>query len=60
MVSVLERLGEAGLKVKQSKCQIFHREVAFLGHVVLGQGIATDQDKIRVVRDWPPLCVWKR
>lgn len=55
---VLQRLGEAGLKVKPSKCQLFKQEVAILGQVVSGQGIATDLDKFRVVREWPPpTCV---
>lgn len=34
LVSVLRGLGKAGLKVKPNKCQLFHREVAFLGQVV--------------------------
>lgn len=51
---MLQRLGEAGLRVKSSKCQLFRKEMTFLGHAVLGRGIATDPEKIRVVWDWPP------
>lgn len=42
---VLLSLGNAGLRVKPSKCQLFRREVAFLRHMVSGHGIATDSDK---------------
>lgn len=56
--SVLRSLGNTGLKVKPSKCQLFKWEVTFLGHVVSGQGITTDLEKIRVVQDWQdPTCV---
>lgn len=42
------------LKIKRSKCQLFLREVAFLGLVVSGHGIESDPGKIQVVQDWPP------
>ena len=32
--SVLDRLGEAGLKLKAKKCQLFQEEIPFLGHIV--------------------------
>ena len=55
---VLERLQAAGLKLKPSKCSILQRRVAFLGHIVSSEGIATDPEKIRAVMDWPvPGCV---
>lgn len=53
-MSVLWRLGNAGLKFQPSKFQLFCWEVAFLGHVVSGQGIATDPEKIWMVQDLPP------
>ena len=31
---VLDRLGEAGLKLKAKKCQLFQEEIPFLGHIV--------------------------
>ena len=39
---VFERLRQAGLKLKPSKCAFFQREVRYLGHVVSKEGIATD------------------
>ena len=50
------RLSEAGLKLKPKKCSLFQKEVAYLGHVVSDQGIATDPEKTRKVSEWPTLC----
>ena len=49
----LLRMRVAGLTVNLSKCQFFKKQVRFLGHVVSGQGLATDPDKVQKVRDWP-------
>lgn len=51
--AVFERLEGAGLKLKPSKCQLFARQVNFLGHVVSGSGIQADPEKTRVVANWP-------
>ena len=50
---VLERLREAGLRLKPSKCHIAKKEVEYLGYVVSGEGIAADQKKVLAVRDFP-------
>ena len=50
---VLERLRDANLKLKPSKCSLFRQSVTFLGHVVSHSGIYTDPAKIKAVRDWP-------
>jgi len=50
---VLTKLREAGLKLKPSKCSLLQKQVSFLGHVVYGEGIRTDPEKVRVVTDWP-------
>jgi len=49
---VLERLRGAGLKLKPSKCALLQSEVKYLGHVVSRNGVATDPEKVRAVRDW--------
>ena len=49
----LFRLRAAGLTLNISKCQFFRKEVKFLGHVISGQGMATDPEKVRKVTDWP-------
>ena len=51
--SVLCKLQDAGLKLKPRKCQLFKKEVEYLGHIVSASGIKTDPKKIQAVRDWP-------
>ena len=46
-------LGEAGLKLKAKKCQLFQEEIPFLGHIVSAAGIGADPAKCQQVRDWP-------
>ena len=50
---VLIRLGGASLKLKPKKCHLFQKKVAYLGHVVSEEGISTDPDKIKSVKEWP-------
>jgi hypothetical protein len=50
---VFQRLRVAGLKLKPKKCAFFQREVAFLGHVVNGEGVHTDPEKVRKIAEWP-------
>ena len=50
---VFQRLRSAGLKLKVSKCNMVRDSVQFLGHIVSGDGIATDPDKIIKVQEWP-------
>ncbi|KAK9145104.1 hypothetical protein Sjap_005007 [Stephania japonica] len=50
--SVLTTLREHRLYAKFSKCEFWMKEVKFLGHVISGQGISVEGDKIRAVIDW--------
>ncbi len=50
---VLERFAQAGLKLKPPKCQLFKKEVEFLGHVVNEHGVHTDPRKIECIKNWP-------
>ena len=49
---VLLRLRGAGLKLKPSKCEMLQRRVRYLGHKVGDDGVSTDPEKVRVVREW--------
>ena len=51
--AVLTKLEEAGLKLKPRKCQLFAREVEYLGFIISNKGIKTDPKKIEVVKNWP-------
>ncbi|GJZ88234.1 putative reverse transcriptase domain-containing protein [Tanacetum coccineum] len=49
---VLELLKKEKLYAKFSKCEFWLREVQFLGHVINGNGIYVDPNKIEVVKNW--------
>ena len=51
--TVLARFAQAGLKLKSQKCQLFKKEVDFLGHVINEHGIHTNPQKIECVKIWP-------
>ena len=51
---VFDRLTQANLKLKPSKCSLCQRSVDFLGHVVSEQGIAMQDAKISAITEWPP------
>ena len=50
----METLREKKLYVKLSKCDFWLKEVSFLGHIVLAEGISVDPIKIEVVVNWKP------
>ncbi len=50
---VFEVLRQAGLTLRADKCQFFRTSVTFLGHVISEEGIRTDPNKVRAVKDWP-------
>ncbi|XP_070018160.1 uncharacterized protein [Nicotiana sylvestris] len=50
---VLQSLREQKLYAKFSKCEFWLESVAFLGHVVSGEGIKVDPKKIEAVQSWP-------
>ncbi|KAK3524880.1 hypothetical protein QTP86_011083 [Hemibagrus guttatus] len=45
LAQVFERLRQADLKLKPTKCCLFRRQVAYLGHIVSERGITTDPRK---------------
>ena len=51
--AVLQKLREAGLRLKPSKCALCRESVSYLGHVVSRDGVATDPDKTSRVSSWP-------
>jgi hypothetical protein len=50
---VLEAYEKAGLKLQPAKCQLFQREIEYLGHMVSAKGIAPVPGYVQVVKDWP-------
>ncbi|KAK7945434.1 hypothetical protein WMY93_001162 [Mugilogobius chulae] len=53
LLKVLDRLEEYGLKVSIDKCQFCQSQVKYVGHIVSEAGIATDPEKVAVVKNWP-------
>ena len=51
--AVFQKLEEASLKLKPSKCEQFWRKLAYLGHVISAEGVATDEGKIEAIKNWP-------
>ena len=49
---VLGKLREHQLYAKFSKCELWLKEVGFLGHVISGEGIAVDLIKVNTVTNW--------
>ena len=43
---VMERLRNQKLFAKFSKCSFWKREIGFLGHIVSGEGVAADPEKV--------------
>ena len=49
---VLQKLAEAGLKLKPKKCHLFRTKVLYLGHIVSADGVSTDPEKVEAVKEW--------
>ena len=47
---VFERLSEANIKLKPSKCQFSKDRFTYLGHIIYRKGIQTDPEKSEAVR----------
>jgi hypothetical protein len=50
---VFERIREAGLKLKPSKCELLREEITYLGHIINSKGLKTDPKKVEAVKNWP-------
>ena len=51
--SVFQKLDQAGLNLKPSKCEFFKKRVEYLGYIVSENGIETNPKKIKAIVDWP-------
>ena len=46
---VLDILRKNKLYAKPSKCKFFQKKVEFLGHIISGEGLWMDPDKIKMI-----------
>ena len=53
LCSVFQKLDQAGLCLKPSKCEFFKKRVEYLGHIVSKNGIETNPKKIKAIVNWP-------
>ena len=51
--AVFQRLEEAGLKLKPSKCELLQHQLVYLGQFISAQRVATDEGRIEAIRNWP-------
>jgi len=49
--TVFQRIREAKLQLKTSKCFFFKKEIHFLGHVVTEKGIQVDPDRVKAISE---------
>ena len=56
---VLSKLTHCNLKVKPEKCHIFQKEVRYLGHLISGEGVRPDPEKISTIKNWPVSTTYK-
>jgi hypothetical protein len=50
---VLDLLRQHQLYAKASKCSFTSDRIEYLGHVILGAGVATDTEKTHAMHNWP-------
>ena len=53
MRGVFQKLWEAGLKLKPSKCEFLRTKISYLGHIVSKDGIETHPKKVEAIKKWP-------
>lgn len=53
VATVFETLKLHQLYANKRKCEFGKNEVAYLGHLISGQGVAVDPSKIQSMLDWP-------
>src|ERR1043165_9624689 len=51
---VFNRIRGSSLKLHPKKCSFFQDKVRFLGYEISAQGLHTDPEKLKIIRDWKP------
>lgn len=53
LMDVFERLRKVNLKLNPTKCTFLKKHLLYLGHVVSGDGVLPDPEKINVMKNYP-------
>ena len=51
---IFQRLKEANLKLKKSKCSFLKAHIQYLGHIISGEGIEPVPEKLKSLNNMPP------
>ena len=54
LAAVFQRLREAKLQLKASKCHFGRWEIKLLGYIITPEGIHSDPEKVRAIVEMPP------
>ena len=57
---VFDRLHDAGLRLKPSKCYLTRKEIEYLGYFIFDCGVAADQKEIKAVKEFLTLVNLKQ
>ena len=50
---IFQKLIDSGLKLKESKCDFFKKEIHYLGHLISSEGIHPLPEKLDTIRNMP-------
>ncbi|RUS68488.1 hypothetical protein EGW08_023750 [Elysia chlorotica] len=50
----LSHCGKYGVRLNRDKLELASNKITFMGHVISSDGIKTDPEKVRAIRDFPP------
>ena len=51
--AVLQRLADAGVRLKRQKCEFMLPKIEYLGHLITADGLEPTAEKIRAIQDAP-------
>ena len=51
--SVYDRLRHYQIKLKPRKCELFQRQVVFLGRIIRDGQVEMDEEAVKPIKDWP-------
>ena len=50
---IFQKMKAEGLKLKESKCYFFNKEIHYLGHLILDEGIQPLPEKLEIIWNMP-------